>query len=1513
MYVVKNQHGWKKTKLEIFGESGTVPLVTTWSYYDSTESNYAAGLLKSVTRPAGQVETHQYSQPGPVHRHEISRLFANAAPTIETRNIALGANSREITQKVSGSGEVFSKMTQEWTTSSTITETSFHSSTGINTVKSSAIIPFGNDLGSKMISSSTSSDMGGGNVITTGMSQQILRSGGDKTIIQASGQVASNVVIDGQSQQKIVNRDGIVLRSQSTVIQPAGGSSANGAISGDALYSDFDTIGRPRRVDYFPTGGPGSGVYHELRTYGCCGADTRTDRYGVTSYIEYDDLGRAIKTNRLGVTQATVYDGLSVHSHRYPGIVTGTSWSSAPSAGNQLGSSTTNLQGTVTSQTYRSPQTGDLVTTPNTTTRYFLNPAGTSTLPGGTPSDVGMRTVQVLTPVADDDSVPASQTTDYYRDGKVKETFGNLSPRRRHQYERNATGLKVTESYSDGTNLFESVITQYDYAGRTLTVQQGSGTTTYHYTQDKLTRVTDPDGVDTFYFYNARGEQDKTILDLDGNNIANESIDQVTRTISQPMMATPPGSSTAIAVNGSINQVIVSGTTYTTAGESYSTFDGLKSWSYTPGTTPPTINETDLAGSGNWTETTTLPDNTQQVQTYTAGKLTTSSKLLTDHSTILTSTSYAYDSLNRTEEITDSRTGTSVTEYISDTVDAVKSVTDAATNKTEFTYDHRGRRTHVDQPDTDGHDNITITKYQPNGKTKEVTGDQTYRSTYTYDYAYRMKTLTTFGTTTATTTWNYDETRGWLLNKRDAAIKGYDYQYTAAGRLFTVEAARFLTGSTTTRLKKTHTYDAAGRLSTITYNDGTTPAVSITHDRLSRPDVQSNGIASTDYDYDPTSFILDKETITYNIPGQPSFTRIIDHKQDALQRNEGYTLQTPGTTPTIEQNVTYRYSATNGRLGAVSAQTIGSTDTQDFIYGYETNSNLLKTIQSYTNYNFSTNTGTGIHQVTNSFESNRNDLLTKANTRASDDSVISNIGYTVNSIGQRSNATRSGAATNSTAWTYDALGQLVTADDSNNDFDRAYQYDGIGNREKSADSLTLPGTNNYSVNALNQYIAVNTFSPTHDEDGNQLDAQIKPLASSSLVSCVFQWDAENRLTEVKNASNTTLVKHYYDAQYRRIASTVAGVTSFYIYQGWNVTAEYTGSTPALSKTNLWGMDLSGSLQGAGGVGGLLAVTEIPVSSAPVTYYPLYDGNGNITEYIDGSATVVAHYVYDPFGNTTVATEDKADDFSYRFSTKPIDQATGLYYYGYRYYAPNLGRWISRDPIEERGGLNVYGFVGNDGVNKMDVFGLEPNEELEPDPNLPRGMTPIGKNGIPKIEKCNIYIFLTHRYDVEMGGLVEAVFNKIDKVELMATDDNPCARVSFLSCFTNLSNRDVKTFLDRSRQNSIVNIFLPLQVKNQMLTVHADPDFPGDTGKAMLQKAREEATTEASKLCKCKCSCKSVNIHIYVYGLHWVRKQSLAPDKAAPILAIHMGAERWKKYFETINVPCEKESGSSNGY
>jgi RHS repeat-associated protein len=88
-----------------------------------------------------------------------------------------------------------------------------------------------------------------------------------------------------------------------------------------------------------------------------------------------------------------------------------------------------------------------------------------------------------------------------------------------------------------------------------------------------------------------------------------------------------------------------------------------------------------------------------------------------------------------------------------------------------------------------------------------------------------------------------------------------------------------------------------------------------------------------------------------------------------------------------------------------------------------------------------------------------------------------------------------------------------------------------------------------------------------------------------------------------------------------------------------------------------------------------------------------------------SGSVDAHYEYDTYGGSVIASGSAAAENAYRFSTKYRDKETGLYYYGYRYYDPAAGRWESRDPIGPGGGLNLYGFVENQPVAYIDAQGL----------------------------------------------------------------------------------------------------------------------------------------------------------------------------------------------------------------
>src|SRR5207249_1596393 len=161
-----------------------------------------------------------------------------------------------------------------------------------------------------------------------------------------------------------------------------------------------------------------------------------------------------------------------------------------------------------------------------------------------------------------------------------------------------------------------------------------------------------------------------------------------------------------------------------------------------------------------------------------------------------------------------------------------------------------------------------------------------------------------------------------------------------------------------------------------------------------------------------------------------------------------------------------------------------------------------------------------------------------------------------------------------------------------------------------------------------------------------------------------------------------------------------------------------------------GNDLSGSLESAGGIGGLLGRSH-GYSSGNWTTHNFYfaDGNGNITYMLNSSQSVVASYRYDPFGNVISSSGSLASANVYRFSSKEIHVNSGIYYYLYRFYDPNLQRWINRDPIEEAGGLNLYRVAGNDPYNETDALGLDRNHNappvLPPYPTFPPAPPSIG--------------------------------------------------------------------------------------------------------------------------------------------------------------------------------------------
>jgi RHS repeat-associated protein len=187
-----------------------------------------------------------------------------------------------------------------------------------------------------------------------------------------------------------------------------------------------------------------------------------------------------------------------------------------------------------------------------------------------------------------------------------------------------------------------------------------------------------------------------------------------------------------------------------------------------------------------------------------------------------------------------------------------------------------------------------------------------------------------------------------------------------------------------------------------------------------------------------------------------------------------------------------------------------------------------------------------------------------------------------------------------------------------------------------------------------------------------------PAAATVLASRV-QWDAENRLVGIVQASGTT--GFVYDGAGHRVQETLNGnVIKQWVWCGSQPCEERDGSGNVTKRFYAQGEQIGG-----------------------VPYYFTRDHLGSVREMTDGTGAIRARYDYDPYGRVTKISGDLSADFG--FTGDHYHAATGLSLTMYREYDPNLGRWLSRDPLGTRGGLNLYSMVGNNPVNQIDRFGL----------------------------------------------------------------------------------------------------------------------------------------------------------------------------------------------------------------
>ncbi len=879
-----------------------------------------------------------------------------------------------------------------------------------------------------------------------------------------------------------------------------------------------------------------------------------------------------------------------------------------------------------------------------------------------------------------------TNATTRYLDGQTKSTTENGIVKTAYDSGIDASGFRWTKSFSGpaGVSSPSWQKTTTDMMGRPVkTEKPGYGgavvATIYSYnTKGQLISTTQqPNNSTTLSEYNELGEQTRSgldvntngTLDLIGPDRINESASWFDQDASnnwwQVRASILYAGNTATPTTNSIQKTRLSGFSQISNLMSEMVSTDINGISTTSRTYVDRANKTT-------TQIALYPDSTNSAEQVTINGLLTSSISKTG-----VETAYTYDALGRQTSSSSpspfrgegggegARLVGSFTAYNS--LGQVASAMDAASNTTTFTYDYLGRRTLV----TDALSNSTVTAFDPEGRVLATWG-ATYPVAYDYDAYGRMTAMytlrdsslvisnySTFITHTSSfdrTRWLYDAATGLLTNKLYSDLRGPSYTYTPDGKLATRTWARGVVTA--------YNYDSLGQLTKISYSDNT-PAVTFTYNRLGQQVTIADGAGTRLFSY-TDAFQLASETNT-----TAELVRIYDSKG----RPAGYDLVTIGSTSVVS-SIRYDHDSL-GRFSALS-NTVGGA-LRAATYSYLPGSDLLAG-----NDLFSGGTAASL-SATRAYEPNRNLITQILNTSGTN--RISQFDYVNDAVGRRTQRVDSSSLTND--FGYNSRSELIEALMGTNNF--SYRYDPIGNRTVATNNGAVT---EYLANSLNQYFVISNqqsqIAPAYDLDGN--------LTNDGRFT--FAWDAENRMT---GASNEAVVANYlYDYMSRRYRKIVSGVTNNFVYDGWNLIWET--SSAGVTNTYVWGLDLSGTQQGAGGIGGLLSVTR-----NGATYYPCYDANGNITEYVDASGAVVAHRDYDAYGNTVASSGPMVNDFSFWFSSKYLDQETGLYYFGYRFYMPVIGRWGSRDPIGLSGGLNLYQFVGDSPANKVDPVGLLAND------------------------------------------------------------------------------------------------------------------------------------------------------------------------------------------------------------
>ena len=630
-------------------------------------------------------------------------------------------------------------------------------------------------------------------------------------------------------------------------------------------------------------------------------------------------------------------------------------------------------------------------------------------------------------------------------------------------------------------------------------------------------------------------------------------------------------------------------------------------------------------------------------------------------------TTYGYDSAHRVRTVTDTDGYIVTTDY--DNLDRKSKITypDGTYQQFQYTDNVTGLMTLDLTGSRDRRGLWTYRHYNGNKQMDSMTDPQNRTTLYDWCTCGQLETIT--DPKGQITTFHRD-IEGRVYQKVFNDGTTIDYLFEGQTGPNTAGATSRLKSSTDAKGQQTnYTYFADDNVAQVTYTDSNgaalnppTPSVSYTYDtNYNRQTTMVDGSGTTVYAYNPVT-----------VP-------------PALGANRAASIDGPVTNDTI----TFTYD----ELGRVSNRKINGNANSE-TWAYDSLGRMSSDVNKLGTFNYSyigvthrlqTLTYPGGLTANYSYFPNLQDKrLQQIKSQTSMSVLLSQFDYTYDTEGQLQTWKKNypGLATPQRLdLGYDNADQLLTAPlkkATNNALIRQYTYgyDLASNRttEQVGTSTTTSTPNN--VNAITSQSGGTNRTLSYDANGS---------LTSDGGTRTFEWDGANRLVAINYTGTTQRSEFSYDGLNRCVKLV-----------------EKNGNTVASTRKFVWcGTEKCEFRNNNGAVQFQLYSQGQYQNNA--AYFYTRDHLGSIREMTDASGTVVARYDYDPWGRSTTVIGTNKPDFNftglYQHAKSGLDMAT------YRFYDPDLGRWLNRDPSGESGGLNLYAYAGGNPANRVDPQGL----------------------------------------------------------------------------------------------------------------------------------------------------------------------------------------------------------------